>query len=101
MTIQIGNYHAEGPFGNENGLHAQSGVYVVLGRSKQTAKWNVVDVGESRNVQNRVSNHERTPCWRGQAHTELSVAAIYADERYRMLIERELRDQFNPPCGLI
>jgi hypothetical protein len=101
MSIQVGRYHAEGPFGNVNGLLAQSGVYVILGRLNQQANWIVVDVGESGDVQDRVSNHDRKPCWRGQGHAELSVAAIYADERNRMLIERELRAQFNPPCGVI
>ena len=101
MSINIGNYHAEGPFGNDNNLQARSGVYVILGRRNHASNWSVEDVGESENVQKRVSNHDRAPCWRGQGHTELSVAAIYSDERNRMLIERQLRAQFNPPCGLI
>ena len=71
------------------------------GTPNQASNWNVVDVGESENIQNRVANHDRTPCWRGQGHAELAVAAIYADERNRMLIERELRQQYNPPCGLM
>lgn len=101
MSIQVGNYHAEGPFGNVKSLLARSGVYVILGRRQQAANWNVVDIGESGNLQERVSCHDRAPCWRGQGHTELAVAAIYTDERNRMLIERELRLQFQPPCGLI
>lgn len=100
MSIQIGNYHAEGPFGNTGQLQARSGVYVILGRRTMTATWNVVDVGESSDIQNRVANHNRAPCWLGQGHSELTVAAIYADERNRMLIERELRTQYRPPCGL-
>lgn len=101
MSIQIGNYHAEGPFGNVDQLHPQSGVYVILGRSGHNARWNVVDVGESRNINERVANHDRSPCWRGQGHRELAVAPIYADERNRMLIERDLRATYNPPCGEI
>jgi hypothetical protein len=101
MSINIGKYHAEGPFGNENNLQPQSGVYVILGRGNGTANWNVVDIGESENIRERVANHDRAPCWRGQGHAQLSVAAIYADARSRMLIERQLRAQFNPPCGLI
>lgn len=101
MSIQIGNYHAEGPFGNESGLLAHSGVYIVLGRTNQASNWDVVDVGESENIQDRVSNHDRSPCWRGLGHATLAVAAIYADERNRMLIERELRGQYDPPCGLM
>jgi hypothetical protein len=100
MSIQIGKYHAEGPFGNVNGLQARSGVYVILGRPDEASHWNVVDVGEAGDVRARVGNHDRTPDWRCQGHTELAVAAIYTDERNRMLIERELRDQYDPPCGL-
>lgn len=100
MSIQIGNYHAEGPFGNVSGLLARSGVYVILGRSAQS-NWIVVDIGESGNVNERVGCHDRAPTWGRQGHTQLAVAAIYADERNRMLIERELRLQFNPPCGVI
>lgn len=99
MSIQVGNYHADGPFGNVNGLLARSGVYVILGRSGQASNWIVVDVGESGNVQERVSCHDRAPHWRLQGHAELAVAVIYADERNRMLIERQLRAQFTPPCG--
>ena len=98
MSIQIGNYNADGPFGNVSGLAARSGVYVILGRTGP-ANWSVVDVGEAGNIQRRVDTHDRAPYWRGQGHGELAVAAIYADERNRMLIERQLRAQFDPPCG--
>lgn len=101
MSINIGNYHAEGPFGNDNYLQPRSGVYVILGRRHVSANWNVVDVGESENIRERVSNHDRAPCWRGQGHTELGVAAIYADAQSRKVIERQLRAQYSPPCGLI
>ncbi|MDF1871976.1 hypothetical protein [Vannielia sp.] len=101
MSINIGNYHAEGPFGNENYLQARSGVYVILGRKQTATNWSVVDIGESRDIRERVGNHDRALCWRGQGHAELAVAAIYADAQNRMVIERQLRTQFNPPCGLI
>lgn len=101
MSIQIGNYQAEGPFINVDGLSPRSGVYVILGRSDHAERWYVVDVGESEDIRNRVDTHERAPCWRGQGHRQLSVAAIYVDGRDRMLIERHLRQQYNPPCGLI
>lgn len=101
MSIQVGNYHAEGPFRNEASLLARSGVYVILGRPTVIAPWQVVDIGEAGNVHERVSCHDRAPCWRGQGHAELSVAAIYTDEPNRMLIERQLRLHYKPPCGLI
>ncbi|MEO1328744.1 MAG: hypothetical protein AAFW46_03705 [Pseudomonadota bacterium] len=101
MSIQIGGYNADGPFGNVSSLQARSGVYVILGKPQATANWNVVDVGESGDVKDRVAKHDREPCWRGLGHSELAVAAIYADQRNRMLIERELRTKYNPPCGQI
>jgi len=101
MSIQVGNYHAEGPFGNPGQLMARSGVYVILGRPHPATSWNVVDVGESSDIRCRVANHDRAPCWRGQGHAELAVAAIYSDARNRMLIESELRQLYSPPCGLI
>lgn len=100
MSIQIGSYHAEGPFGNVNGLAARSGVYIVLGRASAQSRWQLVDIGESGDIHTRVNNHDRAPDWQRQGHLELAVAAIYADERNRMLIERQLRVQFNPPCGV-
>lgn len=101
MSITISNYHAEGPFGNENSLQPSSGVYVILGRGASTASWSVVDVGESGDIRARVASHDRAPCWKGQGHNELAVAAIYADEHNRMLIEKQIRQQYSPPCGLI
>ncbi|MEO1537907.1 MAG: hypothetical protein AAFR73_09265 [Pseudomonadota bacterium] len=79
MSINIGSYHAEGPFGNDNYLQPRSGVYVVLGRRNLSANWSVVDIGEFENIRERVANHDRAPCWRGQGHAQLHVAAIYAD----------------------
>lgn len=101
MSINVGNYHAEGPFGNENDLQSRSGVYVILGRRNPHTDWSIVDIGESENIRHRVATHDRTPCWRGQGHAQLGVAAIYADAHNRMLIERQLRTQYNPPCGSI
>lgn len=47
MSIQVGKYTAEGPFLNTASLHNQSGVYVILGRANDNARWSVVDVGKA------------------------------------------------------
>jgi hypothetical protein len=98
MTITINNYNFDGPFTSENGLKQQSGVYVVLGNNG-SGNWNVVDVGESNDVKTRVSNHDRADCWKRQGYSNLAAAAYYTNEANRMAIEKELRAQFNPPCG--
>jgi len=101
MPIQIADYQADGPFSNTEPLGRRSGVYVVLGRNNQFSNWDVVDVGESQDIRDRVENHDRKLCWRGRGYNELGVAAIYADQINRMRIERQLRTQFNPPCGAV
>jgi len=99
MSIKIGNYNFEGPFASVDELKKQSGVYVVLGRNASTDRWNVVDVGESENVHDRMDNHDRSDCWRRQGYASIMVAVYYCNEQQRMRIEQELREQFNPPCG--
>lgn len=98
MSIHIGNYNFEGPFSHTSALHSLSGVYVILGRSGNS-NWNVVDVGESAQVRDRVENHDRRPCWQRHGHAELAAAAFYTDERQRRLIEQSLRLSYRPPCG--
>jgi hypothetical protein len=98
MSIQIGSYNFEGPFTKEAQLRAVSGVYAILGRTTGS-QWRVVDIGEAGDVYQRVSTHDRAPCWRARGYGELAAAALYVSEVQRMLIERQLRGQFNPPCG--
>src|SRR4051812_9093276 len=100
MSIQIGKYHAEGPFGNAASVAARSGVYVILGRAHAGVAWTVVDVGESGDMCEGVGCHDRAPAWGRQGHAELAVAAIYCGEKNRRLIEQELRLQFKPACGV-
>lgn len=98
MGIQIGSYNFDGPHANTGGLHAQSGVYVILGKSEGN-NWTVVDIGESQSVRERVETHDRQPCWQRRGHRELAAAALYVNERQRMIIEKELRIRYIPPCG--
>lgn len=98
MTIQIGNYTFEGDFKSTGELLDRSGVYVVLGATNEFGGRKVLDVGESGAVRSRVQSHDRAVSW--STHwLPLSVAALYCDEQARIRIERELRAQFDPPCG--
>lgn len=99
MTIQISDYTFEGPFASTSELKDLSGVYVILGKNG-VSNWNVVDVGESEALRNLVANHDRQACWKGQNYPTLAAAALYTDARNRMLIENQLRLQYNPPCGV-
>ncbi len=99
MAIKIGSYNFDGPHTNTSALRKQSGVYAILGNGGSGNNWTVVDIGESEDVQGRVENHDRAPCWNGQRHKVLAAAVYYAAERQRMQIEQELRAHLHPPCG--
>jgi hypothetical protein len=99
MAINMGKYSFEGPYPSADNLKSQSGVYAILGRNTEQDQWKVVDIGESESMRDRTANHDRSDCWKRRGHRILNVAALYCDARTRMVIEKELRTQFNPPCG--
>lgn len=100
MTINIGNYAFDGPHGQIDNLHERSGVYAILTQGAAGSSFKVVDIGESGAIRTRIANHDRAPCWTGQAQARgLFAAAYYCDEPTRMRVEQQLRAQFNPPCG--
>jgi hypothetical protein len=98
MAIQLKSYSFDGPFDNVGPLRSQPGVYAILGKRPTDTHYRVIDIGESHSVRERVENHDRVPCWKGQ-QLPLSVAAYHCDETARTQIEQELRAHFNPPCG--
>ena len=98
MSINILNYRFEELFENPSCLQNQSGVYVILGNNGGN-HWDVIDVGESDHVKTRVENHDRAMCWQKCGYHNLNVAVFYTYEHERMAIEKQIRQQFNPPCG--
>lgn len=101
MSIQIGNYTFDGPFAAVSALWNNSGVYAILTRRSNGDRYTVIDIGEAGWIQDRVANHDRCDQWaRANQGAGLSFAAFYCDEAARMRIERELRAQFNPVCGV-
>jgi hypothetical protein len=97
MTIKIGHISFEGPFAQFDQTASRSGVYVILGVAG-LGGYHVIDVGESRSIRDRLASHDREPQWSRHARSPL-FAAYYCDEVVRMRVEKELRLQFNPPCG--
>ena len=100
MSIEIGKYKFDGPYTDTNKLEDKSGIYVIL--CKRDGKNFVVDIGESAEVQTRVANHDRKDCWSRNCTGTLTVSVLYTPNKQqqgRMLIEQELRKQYNPPCG--
>lgn len=106
-TIPILNYTFEGPFTNPALLRNLSGVYVILDSAviidnRGIARYPIIDAGQSGDVKWRVTdNHPRESCWYRQSRGGLLYTALYTDENSRIVIERQIRNAFNPPCGKI
>ena len=103
MTISVDSQEFDGPFPLSTAhlrLESRSGVYVIL-TLDHLGRYEVVDVGESEDVRHRVCNsHERESCWMLNNKQGLYVAALYCSERERMVIERSIRQTFQPACGV-
>jgi hypothetical protein len=102
MSIRIGNYTFDGPFLSIDSIEDRAGVYAVL--CKKDDKYTVVDVGESAEVKTRLANHDRKDCWEENCTGTLYYAVYYTpnlQQSERKEIEKEIRDQYNPPCGEI
>ena len=100
MSITIGDYPFEGPYKSTSNLLDRAGIYAIL-TLKTNGKYSVVDVGESANVKTRVENHDRKDCWRRNSNN-IVLAAYYTpnlQQSGRMMIEQDLRDRYNAPCG--
>ena len=96
MSFTLAGHSFEGPYFNTSNLYYRSGVYVVVCGTPA----NVIDVGESANVRERVENHDRQTCWSRKCAGTLKYGAHYVQgEQQRKRVEQSIRKQYNPPCG--
>lgn len=101
MSITISGVSFEGPYSSTDSLQDRSGVYAILCK-KNNGNYDLIDVGESAMVKDRVKNHDRKACWNGNCHSSLAVAAYYTpnlQQAGRKEVEQKIRSQFKPPCG--
>jgi hypothetical protein len=91
-------YEFDGPHESAGDLKKQSGVYVVSTR-QANGKHRVIDVGESGDVRERVTHHDRADTWKSYVNDGLFLSGYYCDEKERMKVERLIRAFHNPPCG--
>jgi len=96
---QLGNHQFDGPHTSNNTLPAVSGVYIITTLAPNN-RHTVIDVGESRNIKDRVTNHDRSDQWRANAQQGLYAWALAANETERMLIEKAHRIAYSPVCGV-
>lgn len=98
MPIIISGYRFSGPYTSVYNLNNTSGVYCVLKRSfSNISSYNIIDVGESAHIMDRVYNHNRKVCWIQYQYSHYAV--YYCSQSERKKIEKEIRDRYHPPCG--
>ncbi len=95
----LGAHQFNGPHTNNNTIPAVSGVYIITTLAPNQ-KYTVIDVGESHNIKDRVSSHDRSEQWRNHIQTGLHAWVLGASEAERMLIEKAHRIAYNPACGM-
>lgn len=94
---QIGFHEFHGPHHNAVSLPNGSGVYIITRLVNNQHE--VIDVGESGSIAQRIPNHDRTSQWERVASNGFHVWTLLADETQRMLIEKAHRLAYNPICG--
>lgn len=102
MAFSRWGYGFEGAFLDANKLESRSGVYVIWNKVDDK-KWEVLDVGESGDVLNRVLTHDRSGQWEAACTGTIYYSVTYTQNKQqagRMEIEQRIRDLTNPPCGI-
>lgn len=98
--VKIADYEFEGYYKDTNSLQDKSGVYVIL--CYRNNEYYVTDVGESGEVKTRVENHDRADCWKKNCSGSRVYAVKYtpnAKQEERKIIEKNIREKYDPPCG--
>lgn len=98
VHTQQGPFQFDGPHTSTASLLTQSGVYVIS--TIVNGLHRVLDVGESEDVQSRVSAHDRKDQWTPHISDRLYVSAFYCNAIDRMALETAVRGTHNPPCGI-
>jgi hypothetical protein len=79
-------------------------IYVILCVSVG-GKWKVLDVGQSREVGTRINSHDRENCWNQNCQSGSIWVCLYKTpstsytKEQRSVLEKEIRDFYNPVCG--
>ena len=94
----LGQHKFDGPYSTVGELFQRSGVYIIS-TALRDGSHKIIDVGESGNVQTRVSSHDRAASWNQYAVNGLYASAHYCDEFARMILEQAVRTAYKPSCG--
>lgn len=96
------NYKLQGYFETPSELEPYQGVYVIY--DKYNGNYKPIDIGESGNIRERISSHDRKRDWYKMAKGTICYAIRYlkdCDIRMRKEVEQDLRDKYGDKnlCG--
>lgn len=94
--MNLGNYNFSGPHDPDKGFREDfAAVYAIV-----DAHSNLIDVGQTSNINDRFPTHDRKPCWLRNKTGNISLYILQElSERIRLKIESEIREKYKPPCG--
>lgn len=96
MTLtNINGYQFEQGYPLATTFNNVAAVYIIY----TSQSW--LDVGETDQLETRISEHERRPCWQRNAGNVPIYVAVHqeSNQQARLAIESALRSQLNPTCG--
>jgi len=98
MAFTKWGHEFDGAFSDPSSLKPLAGVYVIW--CSPGNYWNVLDVGESEDVVERIKNHDRADCWHRNCSGTIYYSATYiSDQKDRLDLEYRIRSQEQVVCG--
>jgi len=100
MSFSGWGYNFEGPYSSPDRVPAAAGVYIVW--CYQDNVWSLLDVGQAKDMRERLMNHERADCWRHYCRGSICFyLVVIPAENERRELEQSIRRDKNPLCGEI
>jgi hypothetical protein len=99
--MPIAQFPFEGPLASLDNIENESGVYAII--CEFVDKFYLLDVGQSKNIKEKIVNHERKKCWERFQKGKIRYAVLYSDD-YRDMSEnnivKSIRSSYKGiPCG--
>jgi len=82
----------------DTGLQSKPGNYVFAKRS-QSGGWIPVYIGQTEDLESRLSGHEKLPCVKRNGGTHIHAHISSADAKVRRAEEADLLAKHDPPCN--
>ena len=104
VSVTIGNLNFQCVRISDADFKDIAAIYVIICVASN-GNWNVLDVGQSGELGDRIDNHDREDCWKRNCLNQTIWVCIYPmpSNKYtkqdRLDIEKKLRNQYNPKCG--